>query len=390
MNPSETRQFNLKALLILSLGHLVTDIYQGALPAILPFLKARLDLSYSMAGIIMLASNTASSVIQPLFGFISDKEGKPFLLPAGCLLAGICFSLLPLSSHYAAILLLVTVSGLGVAAYHPEGFKTAHRFTGTNAAAGMSVFSVGGNLGFALGPIISLSIVTHLGFPWLSIMICFSLLFLAAISLLWSHLAIPKSDRTETPTEVEKPAGSGFSLSLVILIGTVIMRSWAHAGLITYIPFYYIDYLKGDPVYAGRLVSFFLLGGVLGTLLGSPLADRWGHKQYLMLSMFSASLLLPLIFLMKGTMLEITLGVFGMVLISTFTVTIVMAQRLLPRNLGVASGLMVGFAIGTGGIGVTILGLLADHFGVPFALKSISVLPVAGFFLSLFVKYPEK
>lgn len=390
MTPSETRQFNLKALLILSLGHLVTDIYQGALPAILPFLKARLGLSYSMAGIIMLASNTASSVIQPLFGFISDKEGKPFLLPAGCLLAGVCFSLLPLSSHYAAILLLVTLSGLGVAAYHPEGFKTAHRFTGTNAAAGMSVFSVGGNLGFALGPIISLSIVTHLGFPWLSIMICFSLLFLAAISLLWGHLAIPKSDRTETPTEVEKPAGSGFSLSLVILIGTVIMRSWAHAGLITYIPFYYIDYLKGDPLYAGRLVSFFLLGGVLGTLLGSPLADRWGHKQYLMLSMFLASLLLPLIFLMKGTMLEITLGVFGMVLISTFTVTIVMAQRLLPRNLGVASGLMVGFAIGTGGIGVTILGLLADHFGVPFALKSIIVLPVAGFFLSLFVKYPEK
>jgi len=389
MHSSETRTFNLKALLILSLGHLATDIYQGALPAILPFLKTRLSLSYSMAGIIMLASNFASSVIQPLFGFISDKEGKPFLLPAGCLLAGICFSLLPLTSHYTEILFLVVMSGLGVAAYHPEGFKTAHRFTGKRSAAGMAVFSVGGNLGFALGPIIALSIVTRLGFPWLSSMIFIAFLFLAAISLLWKSLAFPKTVRDIAPKEATE-ANSKFPLSLIILIGTVIMRSWTHAGLITYIPFYYIDYLKGDPVYAGKLVSFFLLGGVAGTVLGSPLADRWGHKKYLVFSMFCASLLLPLVFLLKGTMLLITLGLFGMVLISTFTVTIVMAQRLLPRNLGVASGLMVGFAIGTGGIGVTILGLLADHFGVPFALKSIIILPMAGFFLSLFVKYSER
>jgi FSR family fosmidomycin resistance protein-like MFS transporter len=95
-------------------------------------------------------------------------------------------------------------------------------------------------------------------------------------------------------------------------------------------------------------------------------------------------------FVMKGYMLLVSLGSFVLVLISTFTVSMVMAQRMLPGNLGVASGLMVGFAIGTGGIGVTILGVLADHFSVPFALKSIAVLPVLGFFLSLVVKYPPK
>lgn len=389
MHPPEARKFNLKALLILSIGHMATDIYQGALPAILPFLKERLSLSYSMAGLIMLASSFTSSVIQPFFGFISDKEGKPFLLPAGCLLAGIGFSLLPLPSHFAFIIFLVIMSGLGVAAFHPEGFSTAHRFTGARAAVGMSVFSVGGNLGFALGPIISLSVVTHLGFSYLSVMIVFSLLFMAAISLLWKNLAIPKTALAEGIKDVPEP-GKVVSSSLVILIGTVIMRSWTHAGLITYIPFYYIDYLKGDPVYAGKLVSFFLLGGVLGTVAGSPLADRWGHKRYLVISMLCASLLLPLIFVIKGIMLPIALGIFGMVLISSFTVTIVMAQKLLPHNLGVASGLMVGFAIGTGGLGVTILGVIADHFGVLFALKSISVLPVIGFLLSLLVKYPER
>lgn len=385
MKQIEERRFNLKALLILSLGHLVTDAYQGALPAILPFLKERLALSYSTAGVIILASNFASSVIQPLFGFLSDREEKPLLLPVGCLFAGIGFSLLPLPSHYGVVLFLVIISGLGVASYHPEGFKTAYHFTGTRAATGMSVFSVGGNLGFALGPIIALSIITHLGFSYLSLMIVFSLLFVTALTFFWKTLAIPKTAKEEVKKIVRK-SDKGIPFSLVVLIGTVVMRSWTHAGLMTYIPFYYIDYLKGDPVYAGKLVSSFLLGGVIGTMAGSPLADRWGHKRYLVVSMLCASLLFPLILIMREGALLLTLGLFGMVLISTFTVTIVMAQRMFPGNLGVASGLMVGFAIGTGGIGVTVLGVIADHFGVPFALKSIFVLPLAGLVLSLFVR----
>ncbi|MCL5023574.1 MAG: MFS transporter [Nitrospirae bacterium] len=386
MSHPEERRFNLRALLILSLGHLCTDVQQGALPAILPFLKERLALSYSLAGTIIFASNFASSVIQPLFGYLTDRKEKPLLLPAGCLLAGAGFALLTLPVHYALLLVFVITGGLGVAAYHPEGFKTAHYFTGARAATGMAVFSVGGNLGFALGPIAALSIVTHFGFSYLPLMFTFSLLFLSVAAVFRNTLSIPGRTRA-TGAPATEESGKGAFFPLILLIGTVVMRSWAHAGLMTYIPFYYIDYLKGDPVYAGKLVSFFLLGGVLGTMAGSPLADRWGHKRYLVLSMLAASLLFPLILILKGGALLVVLAVFGMVLISTFTVTIVMAQKLLPKNLGVASGLMVGFAIGTGGIGVTILGVLADGFGVPFALKSIIVLPVTGFLLSLFVKY---
>lgn len=390
MHPGRESSFDLRALLILSFGHLVTDIYQGALPAILPFLKERLSLSYSMAGIIMLASNITSSVIQPFFGFISDREVKPHLLPAGCLIAGIGFSLLVLPSSYAAVLFLVVMSGLGIAAFHPEGFKTANRFIGTRAAVGMSIFSVGGNLGFALGPIISLFIVTRFGFAYLPAMLALSILFMMALFPLWKSLNAPR--RVPAEPGVQKKQGDVrlASSSMIILVGTVILRSWIHAGLTTYIPFYYIDYLRGDPVQAGKLVSFFLIGGVIGTILGAPLADRWGHKRYLVISMFLSSLILPLIFITQGIMLSLVLWTFGMVLISTFTVTMVMAQRILPQNLGVASGLMVGFAIGTGGIGVTILGFVADHFGVPIALKSIMLLPAAGFFLSLFVKYPRR
>jgi FSR family fosmidomycin resistance protein-like MFS transporter len=383
--PSDT--FNLKMLLILSFGHLATDISQGALPAILPFLKAKLLLSYASAGLIMLASNLTSSVIQPFFGYASDKKEKSFLIPFGCFFSGLGMCLVAVPDHYAVVLLLVMVSGLGVACYHPEGFKTARFFTGNKMATGLAVFSVGGNLGLALGPMSALFIITHFGLNYLPLILVFSLIFLMLVFLARDVIA-----RAATTTflreKVEAHTPKGAYLSVSLLVAAVIMRSWIHFGVMAYIPFYYIDYEKGDPLYAGALVSSFLIGGALGTLGGSPLADRWGYKRYLILSMTLTSALFPLVFVTHGLLLFVTLGMVGMVLISSFTTTIVMAQDLLPRNLGIASGLMVGFAIGTGGIGVTVLGVIADHFSVPVALKSIMLLPLAALLVSFFVRYP--
>jgi len=383
-------KFNLKILLVLSLGHLVTDIYQSALPAILPFLKENLSLSYTMAGVILMAANFTSSLIQPFFGFLSDKQEKAFLLPLGCLCAGVGFSLLSFPSSYALILMLVIVSGFGIASYHPEGYKTAHFFTGEKRVTGMAIFGVGGNLGFALGPIIAIYIIKYMGFSSLPVIIVPSVVFVAVIIFYWRDISITAIKRDEaTGRKVAQELRKGAYKSLSIVIAIVIMRSWTQMGLMSYIPFYYINHLKGDPLYAGKLVFVLLLGGVIGTLSGAPLADRWGHKRYLILSMFLSTLILPLIFIIDGYMLFVVLGLLGMTLISSFTVTVVMAQQLLPKNLGVASGLMVGFAIGAGGICVTLLGVIADHFGVPVALKSIMILPLAGFLLSIFLRYPE-
>jgi FSR family fosmidomycin resistance protein-like MFS transporter len=382
-------KFNLKILLLLSVGHCVVDIYQGALPVVLPFLKDRLDLTYTMAGVILIVANTMSSVLQPLFGFLSDKKEKAFLLPVGAFAAGAGFALLSLPSSYLAMLLLVAVSGLGIAAYHPEGYKTAHFYTGPRAATGMSIFSVGGNAGMALGPIISLPIISYLGFDALPLVVIPSLLFTAAIIYWHKEVALPER------TERTRQGGDGRTsraarLSLITVISIVIMRSWTQLGLLSYIPFYYINYLKGDAVYAGKLVSAFLVGGAVGTLAGAPLADRWGHKFYISLTMVLAALTFPLIFLLEGfpLLLSMTLFWLGMILVSTFSVTVVMAQKILPRNLGIASGLTTGFAIGAGGIGVTLLGVVADRFGVPFALKSICIFPVVGFILTLMLQYP--
>jgi MFS transporter, FSR family, fosmidomycin resistance protein len=380
---------NIKILLILSFGHLATDIYQGALPAILPLLKAKLSLSYTMAGVVLMAANVSSSILQPLFGYLSDRKEKAVLLPLGCLTAGAGLALLAVPDQLWLVLVLVLISGLGVAAYHPEGYKTAHFFTGQQMATGMSVFSVGGNLGLALGPILSLSVVSLLGFQALPVMFVFALLAVLLFASFWPDITAAKT--MPAPGAAQSTASSQTAyLPLMLTIGTVIMRSWTQLGLMTYIPFYYLDYLGGDPVFSGTLVSSFLLGGVAGTIVGSIMADRWGHKRFLIWSLVLTCLFFPLIFVAPGLFLFGVLTLVGLTLISSFTVTIVMAQRLLPRNLGIASGLMVGFAIGTGGLGVTLMGLIADRFGVAYALKSLMLLPLTGLALSLLIRYPPE
>jgi FSR family fosmidomycin resistance protein-like MFS transporter len=179
--------------------------------------------------------------------------------------------------------------------------------------------------------------------------------------------------------------------TLLVLVSFVIVRSWIQMGLVAYIPFYYIDYLKGDPLYAGKLTSVYLMAGALGTLLGAPLADRWGHKKFLSASILLTFPLLLLFYLSGNDVITfLSLGISGMALISTFSPSVVMAQILLPQHLGMAAGLMVGFAVGTGGIGVTLLGTIADIWGVPMAMKTILAMPLIAFGISLLVKYPPK
>jgi MFS transporter, FSR family, fosmidomycin resistance protein len=383
------KRFSLKILLLLSLGHLTVDLYQGALPAILPFLKENLGLTYTMTGVIMIVANFTSSLLQPLFGFLSDKEERGFLLPLGVVTAGIGYSLLSLPSSYVGVLALVVVGGCGVAAYHPEGFKTAAFFTGERRATGMSFFSVGGNLGFALGPIMAMWTITQFGFSRLPQILVVSLLVTVAIVVSRKAIALPVLSDLRSRQATRGTSSSSY-VSLALLISIVFMRSWLQAGAVTYIPFYFINYLKGDPIYAAKLVTTLLLGGAIGTLAGAPVADKWGYLLLVRISSLLSALIFPFVLVSHGVLLFLVLFVLGVVLSSTFSVTIVMAQKLLPRNLGIASGLMTGFAIGAGGVGVTLLGIVADHFGVLTALRSIFVLPVVAFVLSLILRFsPE-
>src|SRR6266496_747321 len=148
---------------LLSSGHLATDFANGALPALVPFLRERFSLSYTAVGGVILASQASSSLIQPLFGLWSDRRGAMWLLPAGVALAGIGIGVAADAPSYWILLVLVLISGLGSAAFHPEGSKFAGFVSGRRRASGMAWFSIGGNLGYALGPIATTALVAALG-----------------------------------------------------------------------------------------------------------------------------------------------------------------------------------------------------------------------------------
>jgi MFS transporter, FSR family, fosmidomycin resistance protein len=392
ISTDETTKMNTTALVILSAGHMATDINQGALPALLPFFKGTFGLSYTAAGIILLAGNLTSSVIQPAFGYLSDRKPIGWLLPLAPFTACLGMSLTGLLPHYSLLLISVSIFGLGAASFHPEGYKTAYFFTGEKKATGMSIFSVGGNLGMALGPVWALTLVTAFGMKGTLGMIVPGILMTVVFLFSISWLTIPVQAAFKQVKTNEKSRLSRDQIrTLLVLVSFVIVRSWIQMGLVAFIPFYYIDYLKGDPLYAGKLISVYLMAGALGTLLGAPFADRWGHKKFLSITMLSTfPLLLVFYFSGSSVITFLSLGIAGMVVISTFSPSVIMAQVLLPQHLGMAAGIMVGFAVGTGGVGVTLLGTVADIWGVPMAMKTILAMPLIAYGISLLVKYPPK
>jgi FSR family fosmidomycin resistance protein-like MFS transporter len=375
-------------LFVLSFGHMCTDIVQGALPALLPFLKERFALSYAVTGTLLMAAHLTSSVIQPLFGYATDRRPFPFLMPLGCAVSGLGVALVPHSPTFWWLVAFVMFTGLGTAAFHPEGFKATACIASERRATGMSFFSVGGNLGFAIGGPAAIFLVSRHGLPGASALLipaaAAALLFLPALPPIRDRIRAASLARHGTGTgSVERPL---YAVSLIVLI--VVLRSWTQLGLATYIPFLYQSQLKSDPAFVATLLFFFLGSGTVGTVIGGPLADRVGHRRFLFLS---TVLQIPLAFLFlraTGWPVFALALLLGGTIVSTFSVTIVMAQELFPRRMATASGAIAGFAIGTGGVGVTLLGAVADRYGVPAATHLINFLPALGALLALLLPLP--
>jgi FSR family fosmidomycin resistance protein-like MFS transporter len=377
-----------KLIALLALGHLVIDVNQGSLPAVLPFLRKAHALSYAETAMIVLAANVTSSIIQPLFGYLSDRIARRWILPLSVVVSGLGIGLTGLAPGYASILALVVVMGLGVAAYHPEGYKTATSVAGDRKATALSWFSLGGNVGIALGP----PLLTFLVTSALGLSATLGLLAPTALVGLLLVAALPMLSREATaprPAARAQARGRNMPAAMALLIVVVSVRAWSSLGFTTFVPFYYLDTLGADPRLVGPLLFVFLGAGALGTVIAGPLADRWGPRPFMQWVFLAAIPFGALFLLTRGPLAFVALGLFGGVLTSSFSVSVVLGQAYLPRNAGMASGLIVGFAIGMGGLGVTGLGWVADHWGVPAALWIGALLPLAGFVATRFLPAPR-
>jgi len=374
--------FNLY-LWLLSLGHLIVDLTQGILPIITPLLAQSLELNYFQVGTIALAFTVSSAIVQPVFGVLSDRYSMPWLMPLGLFLSGLGLALTGIVNSYGLLLVVVFLSGIGVAGYHPEGSKLAH-YVSVEGKAGssMAVFSVGGNVGFALGPMLALFVLSFAGLNsihWVMVPgVLGALIFLYLMPRFKKILA---EKTLQKKKDVKQSVSSSNKVgSLILLLLYVITRSWIHAGLIYFIPFYFPAF-KGitDPEY---LISIFLVAGAVGTVIGGPFADRFGGRNGLLASMFLTLLALYPFLHLEGVFIPVLAFIVGAALISTFSTTVVFGQKLLPHNIGLASGLLLGFGVGMGSIGVTLLGAIADNLGLPFIMNIICFLPLLGVILA--------
>jgi len=377
---------NTKLIALLSIGHFVVDLNQGSLPALLPFLKTAHQLSYAAVATIVLAGNVASSIVQPLFGYFADKNARRWMLPASVLLTGVGFALLGLAPGYAALLALVVAMGLGVAAYHPEAYKTATSVAGERKATALSWFSLGGNVGIALGPPVITALVAVAGLTG-----SLGLLAPTVIASLLLLMVLPAFSQSAAPRAAAAAAARGVNMpgAMALLILVVTIRSWTTLGFTTFVPFYYIDTLGADPRLVGPLLFVFLGAGAVATVIAGPFADRWGPRVFMQWVLLAALPFGALFLLTRGVLAFVMLAMFGALLTSSFTVSVVLGQAYLPRNAGMASGLIVGFAIGAGGLGVTALGGIADRYGLPVALWISALTPLLAVVATRFLPAPR-
>jgi FSR family fosmidomycin resistance protein-like MFS transporter len=384
------KEVDARSMAALSGGHLFTDVNQGAVAALLPFLVVERGLSYTAVAGLILAATVSSSIVQPVFGHFSDRRSLPALMPGGLLLAGAGIALVGVAPSYPLIFLCVVLSGIGVAAFHPEGSRFANYVSGSRRATGMSLFSVGGNVGFALGPVITTPLVLIFGLPGTLFLILPAAVMSALLALSIPRLAgfRPRSGRPaggERDGRDRLPAYWGPFARLIALITA---RSLVYFGLVTFVPLYYVQVFGASEGRANAALSVMLFAGAVGTMIGGPLADRFGRRTVVIASMLALPPLILGMSLSGELAGMVLLALIGACTIATFGVTVVMGQEYLPGRIGIASGFTIGFSIGLGGLGAPVLGAVADGFGLFSTMLVVAALPLVG--LAIALTLPKK
>lgn len=380
-------------LFAISIVHLLNDSMQSTVSALFPILRDSLDLSYKQIGFIAFAMNMTASILQPIVGTYADIRPRPYILPIG-----VCFTLLgvvslSLAPNFALIVLAVIAMGIGSAVFHPESSRVAYLAAGGKRGLAQSIFQVGGNIGSSLGPIMTAVLfvqVGQLGVIW------FAFVAVAGIVIQYYVAGWYKRQNIAPRSAAKRSAtrdGAGLSLTrfqiaaaVVILVFLVFSKHVYMSSITSFYSFYLIhDY--GVTVQQAQWFLFaFLVASAAGTFFGGPLADRYGRRNIIWLSILGTapfSIALPYANLFWSGVLCVCAG---FVLSSAFSIIVVYAQELLPGNVGLVSGLFFGLAFGLGGLGSVVLGWIADATSIAYIMKLCAYLPLLGLLAILLPK----
>ena len=375
---------------LFALGHFCVDWAQGAIPALLPYFVQNYGLSYQEAASLVFANVLLSSVLQPVFGYYSDKVSMPWLIPLGPLFCGLSITLIGFSSSYWTIFLASMVCGLGSALFHPEAALLVGRIAGERKGQALSTFSVGGNGGFAVGPLAAGFCAYTLGLPSL---IVFGVVNICTVLLIARHL--PQTIETvahAAGTKGKENAGkkndwSSFGrLSIVILA-----RSLGFTLSNTFIPLFWVSVLAASPGQGTKALSALFLMGAVVTYTGGLMADRLGFIPVLRVSFL---VMIPAMALFVNStdvwLASVLLVPVAVSIFLPYSPIVVLGQAYLGKNAGFASGVTLGLSTTIGGILAPIVGWAADQWGLVTALQILWIAGVMGSVAAFTLKEPKE
>jgi FSR family fosmidomycin resistance protein-like MFS transporter len=381
------RALDRRRLATLSAGHGAVDLCQGAVPALLPFLIAARGMSLGSATALLTAATIGSSIVQPLFGLWADRLASPLLLPGGLATAGLGLGAVGFCDSYVLLALALFVSGLGVAAFHPEGARLAGAASGDERGKGMSYFSVGGNAGFALGPLLTAPVVAVFGLDATPVLAVPGVVMALVTARRLRALAAdePRVAAHAHAAAVAAPPAAWAPFTR--LVGAAVARTSAFFALQAFIPVWVIHHLHGSSGGGDAILAVMLVFGALGTLIGGHCADRFGRRSVLVVAMAPLTLLLVALPHVELVGFVVLVAAVGLAIDGPFSTTIVLGQEYLPGRQGLASGITLGLAIGLGGLVAAGLGALADATSLATAMAVLPAFAVLA--LASAVSLPE-
>ncbi|HWT81589.1 MAG TPA: MFS transporter, partial [Candidatus Methylomirabilis sp.] len=328
--------------------------------------------------------NLSSSIIQPVFGWVSDRWGIQWFIPVGIVWTGILMGSVGLVPNYWTLLLVVTLTGVGTAAFHPIASMAAAHASQARRGLGMSLFSAGGNLGFATGPILMTWLLLWFDLRGTILLVALGLLTACLIHRYRREIEVPHIGLGQRHSHAEAPIPWAKLSGLCILIT---LRSWGSSGMVVFMPLLLMQ--RGVALSAtGRALFVFLFFGALGGMLGGYLSDRVGRQQVIAASLLLYPALMASALMLHGPARWLFLAIAGAALLASNSVTVVFAQELLPHRVGIASGLTLGLAFGAGGLGVGVSGVVADLLGLQVSVLTLLLLPGLAGLLALWLKSP--
>jgi len=376
------RAWDRKRVGILALGHAVVDSYGGFLAALLPLLVDKLGISYTLAGYLVTIVTISSSLAQPLYGYWSDRMRRGYLLVAGPALAALFWSAIGFAPNYASLAVLLILGGVGVAAFHPQGAALVGSVSKNRGGLGISLFSMGGSIGYSSGPLLAAAIVSAYGLQSLT----FAMIPGVLMSVLLYRYVFASEVHTRRSNDTDRPGEPLRARwdALALLCGIVVLRAAVNGAFMNFLPLLLRE--RGASLMMGGLSVFvFLFPGSFGGILGGHFSDRLGRKRVLIFSMVAC---LPFLYasIFVGQVLSLVfLACAGFLIFSSTPVNIIMAQELVPGRASMVSALMMGFSWGLGYLPMMLFGMLADTFGIVSVLYIAAGLPALGLLLSIFV-----